>query len=100
MLVSAHEGNAIAAIDRSIGEIKKAAVEDGKNIYVHPPEDARLDRPGRLRHALEFLRKARADASGEEDNPETRGLRRRALENIEVAIRETERAIYDVEHSR
>jgi hypothetical protein len=97
--VRAHEENAVVSIDHAIGEITKAAVEDGKNIYVHPKEDAQLDHPGRLHHALEFLRKARADASGEEDNPEVRGLRHRALEHIDFAIRETERAIYDVEHN-
>lgn len=97
--VRAHEENATVSIDRAIGEITKAAIEDRKNTYIHPKEDARLDHPGRLHHALDLLRKARADASGEEDNPEVRGLRHRAIEHIDVAIRETERAIYDVEHN-
>ena len=98
-VVREHEENATAAIDRAIKEIMKAAIEDRKNIHVRPPEDAQLDHPGRLHHALDLLRKARVDASGEEDNPEVRGLRHRALEHIDFAIRETERAIYDVEHN-
>jgi hypothetical protein len=96
--VRANEDTAVAEVDRAIDEIKTAAAEDGKNLNSHPREDANLDRAGRLHHALEFLRKAQNDASGEEDNPETRGLRHRALEHIDAAIHATERAIYDWEH--
>jgi hypothetical protein len=98
--VRINEEEATAEVDRAIEEIKRAAIDDGKNLTVHPREDARLDRPGRLHHAVELLRKARADASGEEDNPETRGLRHRAIEHIDAAIGATERAIYDLEHHR
>jgi len=92
-----NEDAAIAEVDRAIEEIRQAAVDDGKNLNVHPREDARLDRPGRLHRSLELLRKARSDASGEEDNPATRGLRHRALEHIDAAIRATEHALHDLE---
>jgi hypothetical protein len=98
--VSANEDIAIVEIDRAIGEAKSAAGNDGKNLADKPREDARLDRPGRLHHAMELLRKARGDINKEEDNPEARGLQVRALQHIDEAIRATGRAISDVEHGR
>jgi hypothetical protein len=96
--VRGNEDAAIAEVDRALEEISRAAADDGKNLGVHPREDARIDRAGRLHHALDLLRKARADASGEEDNPASHSLRYRAIEHIDGAIRATERAIHDLEH--
>lgn len=96
----ANEDVAIGEVDRAISEISRAAAEDGKNLNAHPREDAHLDFPGRLHRSLELLHRARTDASGWEDNPETRGLRGRALEHIDAAIHATERALYDLEHHR
>jgi hypothetical protein len=94
--VSEQEDIAIGEIDHAIGEIKKAAIEDGKNLDNHPQDDAHLDHPGRLHHALDLLRKAHNDLSGEEDNPETRDLKHRSLDNVDAAIRATEHAVHDV----
>lgn len=98
--VSTNEDVAIVEIDRAIGEAKKAAAEDGKNLADHPHEDAAIDRPGRLHHALELLHKAHADVSQEEDNPETREIRGRIDKHIDEAMHATERAIHDVEQGR
>jgi hypothetical protein len=98
--VSENEDVAVAEIDHAIGEIKRAAVEDNKNLAARPPEDARLDRPGRLHHAVELLRKARADVDRGEDNPQARDLKFRALDHISLAIQATERAIAHVEQRR
>jgi len=35
--VSAHESEAVSEIDRAIEEIKRAAIDDGKNIHNQPP---------------------------------------------------------------
>jgi hypothetical protein len=94
--VSGQEDVAITEIDRAIGEAKKAAADDGKNLADRPAEDAKLDHPGRLHHAVELLRKAKADVRQEEDNPETRKLRNAVVVHIDRAIRATERAIKDV----
>ena len=59
--VSEQEDIAISEIDRAIGEVQKAAVRDGKDTFVRPREDANLDRPGRLHHAVELLRAAHDD---------------------------------------
>jgi len=98
--VSAQEDVAIVEADRAIREAKVAAMEDGKNIEDHPHEDADLDRPGRLHHALELLQKAKDDVAREEDNPEARNLRNRIVEHTDKAIEATRRAIHDVEQGR
>jgi hypothetical protein len=98
--VSAQEDIAIVETDRAIHEARTAAMEDGKNVEDHPQEDATLDHPGRLHHALELLRKAREDVAREEDNPETRQLRNRIVEHVDLALEATKRAIQDVEQHR
>jgi hypothetical protein len=99
-VVSQHEDVAIMEIDKAIGEIKHAAIDDGKDIHDHPQVDVAPDRPGRLHKALELLRKVHSDVAREEDDPMTRGLRDRAVGHIDIAIHETERTIFDVEHGR
>ncbi len=98
--VSAQEDVAIAEIDKAIGEIKKAAIDDGKDIHDHPGVDVPNDRPGRLHKAAELLRKVHGDVAREEDDPMTRGLRNRAVMHIDEALHATEHAIGDVKHGR
>jgi hypothetical protein len=93
--VSGDEDVAIARINETINEIKHAAIDDGKNPDDHPPVDARLDRKGRLHRADELLRQARSDIAREEDNAAIRGLRDRAIEHVDAAIRATDQAIRD-----
>jgi hypothetical protein len=98
--VSGQEDVAITEIDAAIGEIKKASIDDGKDIHDHEPVDAPNDHPGRLHKALEVLHKVHGDVAREEDDPMTRGLRDRAVHHIDEAIHADERAIKDVEHHR
>lgn len=98
--VSGQEDVAVTEIDAAIGEIKKAAIDDGKDIHDHPKVDAPNDRPGRLHKALELLRKTHEDVAREEDDPLTRGLRNRAVGHIDGAIHATEVAIHDVKTGR
>jgi hypothetical protein len=100
LAVTIHETAAIAEIDRAIEEAKRAAAEDAKNLADRPHEDAHLDRPGRLHHAAELLRKAHGDVDQEEDNPQSRELKHRVLHHIDEALHETEKAIHDVEMRR
>jgi hypothetical protein len=97
--VSTQEDIAITEIDRAIGQVKKAAHEDAKNMNDQPHEDADLDRPGRLHRAVDLLEKAHGDLDREEDNPEARGLKRRALDHIDRAIDAIKHAVRDVEHN-
>jgi hypothetical protein len=95
--VSADEDVAITRIDEAIGDIKHAAIDDGKDLHDHPPVDTRLDRRGRLHRAEEMLRKVHADIAREEDDPFTRGLRDRAIHHVDEAMAATHRTIVDAE---
>jgi len=79
------EEHAINEIDKAIDEIKRAAIDDGKNLNDHPPVDAGMDRTGRFRRAQELLDKAHNDIAREEDDSSVRGLRDRALHHIDEA---------------
>jgi len=87
------EKEAIHQINNAIDEIKKAAIEDGKDIDEHPMVDARMDWPGRLHRAMELLDKAHQDIAHEEDNPSAQGLQQRAFEHIDKAKHEVGEAI-------
>lgn len=97
--VSANEDNAIVEIDRAIDEVKHAARNDGKDTYEHPHEDAHLNRAGRLHHAVELLQKAHDDLAREEDNPESRGLKHRALEHVDRALDAAHGALHAAENN-
>jgi hypothetical protein len=88
------EIEAVRRIDAAINEIKKASIEDGKNLEDHPPVDEMPDHAGRLHKALEFLRKARQDISHDEDNVFAQGLQARAYGHIDGAIGAVKRAIH------
>ena len=90
------EKRAIGEIDAAIREIKKASIDDGKDIGDHPAIDANLEWGGRLKHALELLRSARADIEKRETNDVAKGLKRRAFEHIDNAINDVEKARRDI----
>jgi hypothetical protein len=85
--LDSEEQHAIDEIDNAIGEIKRASIDDGKNLQDHPPVDAHMGRKGRYHRALELLDKAHNDIAREEDDPSSRGLRNRALHHIDEARR-------------
>ncbi len=87
------EREAVRRIDAAINEIKKASIDDGKDLNDHPPVDEKPEHAGRLRSALEFLEKARQDVNQEEDNRFADGLKDRAAQHIAEAINRTRKAI-------
>ncbi len=89
--VYADEDVAITEVDATINDIKRASIDDGKDLHDHENVDAR-EHGSRLLRSIESLKKARADISGEEDNPETRELRHRSIEHLDHAIRAAEHA--------
>jgi hypothetical protein len=96
--VSANEDVAIVEIDRAIEEVKHAARADWKDTYEHPHEDAHLNHSGRLHHAVELLKKAHEDLAQEEDNPEARALKHRALEHVDHALDAARNALHAAEN--
>ena len=87
------ENRAIREIDAAINEIKRASIDDGKNIDDHPPVDDALVWGGRLQKALELVESARNDVNREEDNGFAQGLKNRAVMHIDRAAQ----AIHDGE---
>lgn len=88
---TADEQESVRRIDAAIGEIKRAAFDDGKNPNARPPIDEHPDNRGRIHQALQFLNKARADIAREEDNGFANGLRDRAIGHIDGAIQAARR---------
>ena len=95
--VSGQEDVAITRIDETINEIKKAAIDDGKDVHDHPPVDEKLAHNGRLHEAESLLKKVHSDIAREEDDPLTKGLQKRAIQHLDEAIHATANAIHDVE---
>jgi hypothetical protein len=94
--VQRDEEHAIREIDAAIGEIKRASIDDGKNLEDHPQIDARLGPDGRFRKALELLDKAHNDTARAEDVPQARGMRDRAVHHIDEAHGTVDNAIRTV----
>ena len=87
------EAVAVTEIDAAIKEIKKASIDDGKDLADHPQVDEKADHAGRLHAAVDFLRKARKDVDQDEDRVFADGLKDRASKHISETIRATEKAI-------
>ena len=87
------EKEAIHAINEAINDIKKASIDDGKDLNDHPPVDAGLDHTGRLHRAKQLLEKAHEDIAHEEDNRSAQGLQQRAFGHIDRAIHEVDESI-------
>ena len=92
------EQHAIEEIDRAIDEIKRASIDDGKDIGDHAPVDAHMPWKGRLHKSRELIDKAIADCSKEEDDPHTQGLQARILDHLHRAHNHVDEAIAIVEH--
>jgi len=84
--VDQRETDAIASINKAIGEIKKAAIDDGLDVKEKVSIDAALNKQGRFQKAIELLVSARRDINREEDNGFANGLKKRAIDHINNAI--------------
>ena len=85
------EDIAITEINAAIGELKKASIDDGKDLNDHPNVDT-PEHGSRLLKSMEALHKAHADIAGEEDDPLVRGLRDRAIGHVDRAIQAADKA--------
>ena len=88
------EMEAVRQIDAAIGEIKKASIDDGKNLADHPAVDERNEHDGRLHVSIDYLKKARQDVGQDEDNRFAQGLQERAYFHIDAAISAVKKAIH------
>jgi len=78
------EDVAISELEGAISDIKKASIDDGKDLNDHPNVDVK-EHGSRLLKAIETLDAAARDVNQEEDNPQSRDLKHRALEHIRIA---------------
>lgn len=92
---TADEMEAVRQIDAGINDLKQAAYTDGKNLNDHPPLDERADHPGRIHEAIQFLHKARADISSEEDNGNAQAWRNQAIGHIDASINAARRVFHE-----
>lgn len=88
--------SAVAEIEYAITEIKRAAIDDGKDIRDHAPIDAHIEPRDRFRKAHEALKAAMEDVNQEEDDAHTRGLQARAMDHI----RKANKAVEDIQLHR
>jgi hypothetical protein len=72
-------------LTRPSGEIKRASIDDGKDLRDHPPIDTNLYPADRFREAEKLLAKAHHDLDHAEDVQQARGLRDAALMHIDRA---------------
>jgi len=106
-LVSAGENNlrneerrAYASIDRAMKEIKRAAIDDGKNPEDHPAIDTNVRHRDRLHKVMALLGSARRDLTVQEDDKVALGWRKAALKHIADAQRSTNAAYADAKNDR
>jgi hypothetical protein len=91
--IDQHE--AINRIDRAIYEIKRASIDDHKDLNDHLPADPHWDRVGRIHKAIELLESAQRDLSYEEDNYRAMGWRANAIEHVREALNRSHKALHD-----
>jgi hypothetical protein len=77
---------AIKEISRAIDDMKKAALDDGKNIWHTPPPQSGGNPGWPIHSAVKLLKEARHDVDHGQDAPENAGLRIRSVEHIDKAL--------------
>ncbi|QEL54710.1 hypothetical protein [Chromobacterium paludis] len=93
--IAGDERRAVAEIDAALGEMRRAAIEDGKNPWAYEQADARMSPTDRFHKALDLLAAARHDASHQEDDPWGRDLQHRILRHVDAAHQAVQQAIND-----
>lgn len=96
--VMGREMDAVVNIDMAIGDIKRAAIDDGKDLMDHPPIDANLKHKGRLHKAMALLTSARKDLQFVEGDRKALGWRKEALKHVNEAAKADKQAINDVKN--
>ncbi len=82
-------------IDRAIAEIKRASIDDHKNLNDHPMPDRTWQRADRLHKAAELLESAMRDLNYEEDNYRASDWRVQAVKHTHDALELTRKAMID-----
>jgi hypothetical protein len=91
--IDQHE--AMNRIDKAIYEIKRASIDDHKDLNDHPPADPSWDRVGRIHKAIELLQSAERDLKYEEDDYRALGWRANAIGHVHEALNRAHKALHD-----
>ena len=100
MATNGRESIALKEISDAVDDIRKGAIDDGRNMNDHPPTDTSSDHSGALHEAAELLQKAQDDVGKDEDDKAAKGLQQRSLQHIARARSAIEEAISDVQEKR
>jgi hypothetical protein len=85
---------AVREIDIALSDFRQAAIDDRGNANDHAAIDSSRKPHERFQDAIAALKKAHADAAAEPDDPHHRGLRVRALHDIDAAEINAEQAYH------
>jgi hypothetical protein len=92
------EHKAVEEINVAMRELREAAIEDDKSTTDAGPADTMVW-GDRLHKSIELLEAARRDVNQEEDDRFANGLKHRALNHIDVAVRFIQEGIADASHA-
>jgi hypothetical protein len=100
--VMVDQNQAVQAIDRAVGELARASINDGVDPrrYAPPPADVRLGHRERLGKARVLLEAAYRDLMIEEDNMAALGWRDLAVKHIQAAHAYVDKALRDKNFDR
>jgi hypothetical protein len=87
-------------IDKAIGEIKRASIDDHKNLNDHPAPDPSWNRVGRLHKVEELLASVERDLNFEEDDYAALGWRAAAIQHVHQAREAAHKALIDEHRDR
>jgi hypothetical protein len=76
---------AIQEIDAAIGEMQRAAVDDGRNPWHTPPPQSGSDPLGPVHSAMRLMNEALGDVERGGDNPRNAGLQARSIHHVKQA---------------
>ena len=93
--VMGRELDAVVNIDKTIAEIKRASIDDGKNLNDHPPVDANIKHKARLIKARKLLDSSLKDLNYDEDDHKALHWREKAIKHDNDAIDATKQTIKD-----
>ncbi len=82
--------HAIDQINKAIDDMKRAAVDDGKNPWHTPPPQSGGSPRMPVHSAVRLMREARGDVEHGQDLPENHGLRERSIDHIDKALADLE----------
>ena len=90
--VDSAQGQAKSEINQAIDLVKRAELDDHQAENSHPPVDAQMKDTDRFQKAGEVLKQARQDIDADEQRPQAKELKTKAILHINEALNFTRNA--------